>query len=269
MLILTDNGSLSPASALALRALAGKVAARVGEPVAPVSLLHSSTITPEALGGERAEILEPFLEKKLREGIARFRVLPAFFGPSLALTDYLPKRVAALKRRFPELDVRLAPCLCDTPEDHAVVADILVRRIRDKMTPGVRPAVVLVDHGSPARAVAEVRDRLAESVRDRLGDTVSGVLAASMERREGPEYDFNEPLLAAALRSPGFDRGPVIAALQFLFPGRHAGAGGDIAAICDEARRDRPELRVVTTETVGDDDAMAALLARKSTDFPE
>jgi hypothetical protein len=52
-----------------------------------------------------------------------------------------------------------------------------------------------------------------------------------MERREGPEYAFNEPLLATALqRAPG----DVIILMLFLLPGRHAGPDGDVATIAKE-----------------------------------
>ena len=259
MLILTDNGSLEPASTLALRALAAQVAAIVGEPVAPVSLLHSSGIDPEKLGGEPAAILEPFLETNLREGRTRFRILPAFFGPSLALTDYLPKRLAALQRRFPALDAAIAPCLGDDEAGERIVADSLLRRIRAHLADTGEPATVIVtDHGSPAPAVTAVRDRIAGRVRDALGATVADVIAASMERRDGPEYAFNEPLLRTALREARADR-PVIVALQFLFPGRHAGPGGDIARICADSGR---TCRIAST--IGNDDGIAALLASRA-----
>jgi sirohydrochlorin ferrochelatase len=54
-----------------------------------------------------------------------------------------------------------------------------------------------------------------------------------MERREGIEYDFNEPLLERVAQLDGWAAADVIVALFFLLPGRHAGAGGDVAEICD------------------------------------
>lgn len=286
MIILTDNGSLAPAATLALRELAAKVAARVGEPVFPVSLLHSSGIEPEKLDGVPAEILEPFLAKQLSAGETKFRILPLFFGPSLAITDYLPKRLAALKEKFPEAEFEIVLCLCDDLGGERLIAGILERAVRATLSvvsqsccdhPEHRlargpqqdcgttknPAVILVDHGSPARAVTDVRDRLADELRIRLGDTVSGVLAASMERREGDEYAFNEPLLATALRTPGYDSGEVVVAMQFLLPGRHAGPGGDVARIVAEAVAERPGLRVTMTGLVAEDDALADLLAAR------
>jgi sirohydrochlorin ferrochelatase len=257
MIILTDNGSLEPAATLALRDLAAKVSARVGEPVYPVSLLHSSGIDPEKLGGVPAEILEPFFEKQLKAGVSEFKILPLFFGPSLAVTDYIPKRLAVLAEKYPEMNVTVAPCLCDDLGGERLIAGILERNVR-AIAGSTKPAVILVDHGSPVRAVCDVRDRLADDLRARLGDAVSGVLAASMERREGDEYAFNEPLLATALRTPGYDAGEVIVAMQFLLPGRHAGPGGDVTRICAESSS-----RVTMTALVAEDDALADLLAAR------
>jgi hypothetical protein len=84
---------------------------------------------------------------------------------------------------------------------------------------------------------------------------------AFCKKRPGPEYAFNEPLLAARLRTPPFDRGDVVVALQFLSPGRHAGPEGDVARICAEARRERPELRTHITETIASDSRVVAVLA--------
>ena len=53
--LLVDNGSLVPAATLALRGLAEKLAARIRQPVEPVSLLHSSGVPAEKLGGTPAE----------------------------------------------------------------------------------------------------------------------------------------------------------------------------------------------------------------------
>ena len=53
------------------------------------------------------------------------------------------------------------------------------------------------------------------------GAGVTAVTAASMERREGSEYDFCEPLLERALGSTGFDSGDVIVAVLFLSGAQH------------------------------------------------
>lgn len=265
MLILMDNGSLEPAATLALRELAARLAARLGEPVAPVSLLHSGKVPAEHLGGVPADTLGPFIARRAAAGVLDFRILPLFFGPSLALTEYLPGRVAELTAKHPGLRVRVAPCLCADEPGEDAVARMLADRVLGAAPCGVLrgAGVVLCDHGSPAREVTAVRDRLAARLRALLPGA-GAVGAASMERREGPEYDFNEPLLATALRRPPFDAGEVIVAMQFLQPGRHAGDGGDVSGICAAAEAERPALRTRRTALLGTHPALPALLARRA-----
>ena len=52
-----------------------------------------------------------------------------------------------------------------------------------------------------------------------------------MERREGEEYAFNDPLLENLGQVAGLSGGRLILAMFFLLPGRHAGEGGDVADI--------------------------------------
>lgn len=80
--LLVDNGSLEPAATLALRALAAQLARRRAIPVAPVSLLHSSTIDPQELGGHPAEILETAVHRRLAAGQNKFIILPLFSDPA-------------------------------------------------------------------------------------------------------------------------------------------------------------------------------------------
>src|SRR6185312_10040909 len=107
--LLVDNGSLQPAATLALRELAAKLAARLNRPVEAISLLHSSAIDPQFLDGQPAEILLPALERRLAEGRNEFVIVPLFFGPSQALTIYVPDNVNRLRKKFPQLRMTLAP----------------------------------------------------------------------------------------------------------------------------------------------------------------
>lgn len=225
-----DNGSLEPAAALALRALAVKLGERIGVPVEPVSLLHSSAVPAEKLHGTPAEILEPALERRLAAGQNEFLVVPLFFGPSGALTEYLPARLAHLRSRHPELRFKIADPLFQSGDDR--LARILADQVRAAGSPARR--VALVDHGSPAQAVVAVRNRLAQQLGLLLGSDFT-VTPSSMERRTGAIYDFCEPLLATLLRQPGWNSGHVTVAMQFLLPGRHARPGGDVATLCHEA----------------------------------
>jgi sirohydrochlorin ferrochelatase len=264
--LLVDFGSLKPAATLGLRVIAERLGHTLGCAVAPVSLRHADAIPAASLGGRPAEVLEAALECRAREGVNRFLVIPLFFGPSEALTDRIPACVKRVRARFPQIQVRLARCLVafgDKTDDR--VAVIIEAQVRAKMAgTAPRPAVLLVDHGSPERAVTLVRDHLAARLAVRLGASVSGVRAASMERRPGAAYDFNEPSLDRALDESDASVGQVIVAMQFLLPGRHAGPDGDIVRICAAARRRHPGLRVALTDLVGSHPELIALLADRA-----
>jgi sirohydrochlorin ferrochelatase len=72
-----------------------------------------------------------------------------------------------------------------------------------------------------------------------------------MERREGSQYDFNEPLLETLLTTEGWRESQVVVGMLFLSPGRHAGPGGDIDSICKTAERQFPGLKTCMTQLVG------------------
>jgi hypothetical protein len=262
---LFDNGSLRAESTLSLRRVAAALAARTGHAVRAVSLLHSSNVPARELGGEPAQLLESALRDFLAtEPAGGVVLLPLFFGPSAALTNYVPERVRALRENFPGARVRLAPCLVDVNNrDDRRVAKILADQARAAASAAGwrRPKVLLTDHGSPARAVTAVRDHLGAQLRAELGDEAAVVGVASMERRAGAEFAFNEPLLAAALRAEPFDAGEVVVALQFLSPGRHAGPDGDIAQICRAAEAERPGLRTRMTEPLASHPLLVEVLA--------
>lgn len=258
--LLVDNGSLAPAATLRLREIACGVAQKIGQRVEAVSLLHSSAVPAEKLGGVAAEIVEPALLRRLEQGQNEFVVLPLFFGPSRALTGYLPERIAHLRKKFPSLCVQLAPALFDVRDDR--LAKILAEQVRAtaRALKSDSLRVALVDHGSPAREVVAVRDQLAKLLQAQLGANTM-VAASSMERRPGPEYAFGDPLLEDLLQRPDWSSGDVIVAMQFLLPGKHAGPDGDVAAICARAQERRTGLRLYQTALVGEHPLLSGILA--------
>lgn len=265
--LITDNGSYRPESTLSLRRLARLVTERVGHTIHPVSLLHSTKIDPAQLDGIPAEIFEPFIKKRRAEGVNDFLVLPMFFGPSAAIKEYIPQRVEDLKANgWPELTVRVAPCVVDELDEAdtrmaRILADFIVqRRDEEKLE---RPSVAIVDHGAPRIKVTEVRNFLAKQVRALLPeDEFPAVAPCSMERREGDEYAFNEPLLERVLGSDGFQN-DVIVSMLFASPGRHAGPGGDVAEICHAAAERHPGLRTFMTDLVASHPALIDILAER------
>jgi sirohydrochlorin ferrochelatase len=261
-----DNGSLRPESTLSLRRVAAALAAKSGLPVQAVSLLHSSNVPAEALGGEAARLLEPALAAHFEtfpEGEAV--LVPLFFGPSAALTEYVPARLKSLRTRFPQARVKQAPWLVDPAEGDRRLAKILADQVRMTARANLwaKPKVVLVDHGSPQPAVAAVRNHLGGLVGAELGEEIEALAVASMERREGAAYDFNEPLLASVLRTVPFNSGQVVVALQFLSPGRHAGPGGDIAEICAGAEAESDGLKTRMTEPIAGEGRLVDLLEER------
>jgi sirohydrochlorin ferrochelatase len=259
--LLVDNGSLRAESVLNLRRVARRLGEQTGLEILPASLLHSSKLPADQLEGEAAVNLERRIRLALEAGEREFTIIPFFFGPSGAITDYLPERLAFRREKHGDFKVWRTPFLCPGGGMGAILADNVRQIIRYEGWE--QPKVALVDHGSPKREVTAVRDALAVELAQVLGDEVQAVAAASMERRDGPEYAFNEPLLENLLDQPGWDSGKVVVAMLFLSPGRHAGPGGDIARICRAAEDRHPGLRTCMTGLVGDHAAIVPLLKRR------
>jgi sirohydrochlorin ferrochelatase len=263
--LVTDNGSYRPEATLSLRQIACALGEVVGHDIEPVSLLHSAKIDSQNLGGRPAQIFEPFVQRKLGEGVRKFVVSPLFFGPSAAITEYLPQRVEAMRESHPELEVTVAPCIVDAaaPDDLTlarILGDLVDKELGE--SGWHRPAVALVDHGTPRRAVTDVRNLVAEQLGRVLGDRVSLVAPCSMERRDRPEYDYNEPRLENLLGGEGFAEN-VIVSMLFLSPGRHAGPGGDVAEICANAEMAIAGSATRMTDLVATHPGLIDILARR------
>ena len=124
------------------------------------------------------------------------------------------------------------------------------------------PTILLCDHGTPTPSVNAVREVVLGQLKALVGSQGAGaahVVSCSMERRDGAEYDFNDPLLESALMDAS-DAGPIVVALMFLQPGKHAGAGGDIAEIIATVRARRPALEIHTTAVLGSDPLLIDVL---------
>ena len=83
-----------------------------------------------------------------------------------------------------------------------------------------------------------------------------------MERREGTEYDFNDPLLETLLeQKKASGSSCVILAQLFLAPGRHAGPNGDISEIC--APFIKKGMEISRTPTLGNHRLILEILAER------
>lgn len=260
---LTDNGSLRPEATFGLRKLAGEVSRLSGRQVEPVSLLHSSKIDSERLGGIPAETFERAIKQRYEAGQRRFRILPLFFGPSGALVDYIPQRVEKLEETRPDLEVTVAPCLAGERYQRLdAIAEILAEGIRQTIQANQlkQPQVALIDHGTPLKTVSAIRKALGNRLSNKLAGEISTLFTCAMERREGAEYAFNDPLLENLLASDAIADGGLILSYLFFFPGRHAGPGGDIADIVADAVKERPGIQVYHTPLAAELPGLAELL---------
>ena len=253
-IILVDNGSYEPAATLALRELAKEVSLLTKQEVRPVSTMHSTKIDPALLGGVPAVIFEQAVQQAKADGIHELVVLPLFIGPSRAITEYLPKVFADAQPGAMKLSIR-APLFGD---DGFELTGMLADNLRETGWTKGSGTVLLCDHGSPIPEVTACRDALAASLRKELGLKPEELIACSMERREGAEYDFNKPLLEHALQQA---KGEAVILMLFLLPGRHAGPDGDVATI---AKEQAPEgLRWKLSPLLGTHPALPALLFRR------
>jgi sirohydrochlorin ferrochelatase len=253
-IFLVDNGSYEPAATLALRGLAQEVSKLIGQEVRPVSTMHSAKIDPALLGGVPAVIFEGAVQHAKLEGIDEIVVIPLFIGPSRAITEYLPKVFADALPGAMKLSIR-APLFGD---DGFELTGMLADNLRETGWTKGSGTVLLCDHGSPIPEVTACRDALAASLRKELGLKPEELIACSMERREGAEYDFNKPLLEHALQQA---KGEAVILMLFLLPGRHAGPDGDVATI---AKEQAPEgLRWKLSPLLGTHPALPALLFRR------
>lgn len=271
-IMLVDNGSSRADATLALRRLSDALARRLGQPVHPVSLAHSSKVPAQALDGRPADTLEPFLLRQAAAGTRDFLAVPLFFGPSRALTTLIPETVARVAEAGMQVRVEVADELCPLPRGEPRLAEILDRSIRTAMHhlntgtgTETRIQALLVDHGSPIPEVSAVRHWLAGRLKSLArGDYQLG--EAAMERRPGADYAFNGALLAEVLEAIGKEHAQarVVIGMQFIGPGRHAGRNGDVELICEQARERFPGLEIRISPLVGEDEALIALLSERA-----
>ena len=162
--------------------------------------------------------------------------------------------------------VRILNPLFKTLEDGGdILTDILQEIVMDVVNKlNLKScSVVLVDHGSPRKEVTAVRNALAKQLGSRLENSGMRVEAASMERRGGEAYAFNEPLLEAILKQNSYHNRNVVLAQLFISPGRHAGPEGDVAVICADAEKNNYGLKTYRTELIGNHPKLIELLSRR------
>ncbi|GBG33235.1 dTDP-D-glucose 4,6-dehydratase, putative [Hondaea fermentalgiana] len=261
---LIDNGSLRADSYKQLRVHAGNLEAELHRSgvanvqVLAVSARYSDRIDAEELDGSKAMTLEPTLASLSSAAEAqgddapRVLAVPFFLGPSKTVTDFVPSKLKQYLGGNEGKDWAVAAPLVSTDARIGGMLADSVRKVAADQGLSLPLRVVLVDHGSPSRSVNRTRRALAAQVRRLLGDEACCVVDCSMERRDGDAFAFNDPLLERVFDQGGLSEGPVILAMAFLAPGRHAGEDGDIAEILADVRRRHPLLEVHQTPLLGD-----------------
>jgi sirohydrochlorin ferrochelatase len=193
-------------------------------------------------------------------------IVPLFFGHSRAISSFIPATLGSIQKDHGTFCWSVANVLSPMPQGEPTLARLLYENLLTLAGSSLEEFdfIVLVDHGSPAKNVSDVKTRTAELLAPHLPDGVP-LLQAAMERREGPEYDFNGPLLQDLLEKLGGENGSVKVAVSMLFisPGRHAGEGGDIAEICSHAMQRNPGLDVQVSPLVGDHTLLVDLLLER------
>ncbi|MEC8043768.1 MAG: CbiX/SirB N-terminal domain-containing protein [Verrucomicrobiota bacterium] len=230
-----DNGTLRPDSILNLRKVAKNLSTLVQVEVFPIGLMHSHKVDPGLIGGEPALSVESLTSSEFSEESTELIFIPFFFGPSLGIREWLPKKLNSWIGEHPNVSFRILGELFRSGDDRIAraLADHSRKTIRESKM--CHPSLALVDHGTPLREVNQVREQVGDELEKLMSSEISDFSTCSMERREGKEYDFNDPLLESILEkwSENKDKDiQILVAPLFLLPGRHAGEEGDLAKIC-------------------------------------
>ena len=265
VIFIIDNGSLRAEATFQLRCLASKLSTRVGKRIFPVSLLHSGKVPAVKLFGRKAQTVKPTLSKWIEAGERSFVFVPLFLGPSRAITEYLPELIEEAQQKTPDLNVAIAnPLAGENLESPDIrLAEILAANVRQTLQSNAlySPEIAVIDHGTPEKRVNQVRNAVAAQVRELLGGDVAAVTACSMERRDGAEYDFNDPLLENLGQLKDWAGSDLIVAMFFLLPGRHAGSDGDVAGICRQLLEQAVFRSVQQTRLIGEHPLLIEILA--------
>jgi sirohydrochlorin ferrochelatase len=226
---LIDNGSIEAAAHLNLRRVAAELSTQTGRPVEALSWKHSDRISAAALQGVPAQTLRPWLAAKTSGGERKFLFVPFFVSAQGAIGSALRRDLEDCARELGGFSFNFVAGLAERD----ALVPIVVARVRETIAQHSlhQPSLVVVDHGGPSPASATLRNELTRRIGSALNAEVSSFTAASME---GAEHPHNRPLLAEALQAAAARRAIVVAPL-FLSPGRHAGPGGDLAVIAQEA----------------------------------
>lgn len=241
---LVDNGSLRAESVLALREQAARLAQISGVAVQAVSVLHSSKVPAEELGGQAAVTFTQQLRAGAQAGLQRLLVLPYFFGPSAALTDYLPQQIARVRQEFPQLEVRIAPPLVDLGD----AADGSVDTLAAALAQGVEAFLPAADGGTAAQADASAAAPVGDGRKhtneaEPVGNGQAGADAVVTPCAQAVAQNSGQPEPAVVLVDHGSPQRGVSAVRDRVGEALHGRLCGRVRAfgVCSMEAREGPE----------------------------
>ena len=262
--LLVDNGSLRPEAILALRRVAQKLSDQTSFKVIPLGLLHSNKVDPALLDGVPGETIGTFLSDEFANRQKELLVLPFFFGPSRGITEWLIEKLDEWQAINSTRSYRVLDPLYKGNElqlGQALLDEIKNTSSQQKLG---EYRVALVDHGTPVQEVNQVRENVGEKLKGLFSEQVIGFSTCSMERREGDEYSFNDPLLENLLiKWAEGGANQVVVALFFLLSGRHAGKEGDLAEICSRVKKQFPAITILLTNPLGEHEIIFKILCER------
>ena len=259
---LVDNGSLRAESVLYIRDIARQLSKVSGKTVNPAGIMHSHKVDPLKLNGIPGLSMEAFFQSEEANEAECMHFIPMFLGPSLAITDWLKVKADEWIAAKTGRDYKIADCLFQDGDERIANAlyDQIIKYLSEHNQ--AKPYIILVDHGTPLREVNYVREEIGTQLAKKLQGTISGFSTASMERRDGDEYAFNDPLLEKLLMEiHSHGQKNVVLAQLFLAPGRHAGPEGDIEKICLPFENDG--LKIHKLPTLGNHPYILEILAER------
>lgn len=244
-----------------MRRVAQKLSSASSFVVRAVSLLHSDKIAPSKLNHENGVTIETFLASEQGRNEKKLLVLPFFLGPSRGITEWLREKLKDWEQKKSGRSFKILDTLYLGNEKilaQALDQQIEQVRLENKLP---NPHVAMVDHGTPVFEVNQVRERVGMELNKLFVKGDFTFSTCSMERREGDEFAFNDPLLEQVLAKWGrLGVEQVVLALFFLLPGRHAGKNGDLVEICKDAEKKFPQMKIFQTLPLGEENIIFEIL---------
>lgn len=244
-----------------MRRVAQKLSTASSFVVRPVSLLHSDKIVSSKLNNESGETIETFLASEPGRNEKKLLILPFFLGPSRGITEWLIEKLQDWQKKDSGRTFKILDTLHLGNEKilaHALYLQIEQIRLEKKLE---HPHVAMVDHGTPVFEVNQVREKVGVELNSLFLKGGFSFNTCSMERREGDEFAFNDPLLEQVLAKWGrLGVGQVVLAMFFLLPGRHAGKDGDLVEICNDAEKQFPQMKIFQTVPLGEEKIIFEIL---------